>query len=165
MTFREALRSPNAGVRLAACNFLCRFRDVQSIGAIGRLLPGFDSAQRAMLIANLPRMESREVVDLLLDQLDERLDSGPHPMWAYNVSVDAAKALRTLTGIEFPLDTAQAWRRWDKLKALPAEVLLRKATQGGFRDPQAGREHYVGPDGCTLRGQLCRTRVDRGPSV
>jgi len=125
-TFRGALKNPDAGVRLAACNFLCRFRDIQSIGAIGKLLPGFDSPQRAGLIANLPRMKSREVVNLLLDQLDEHLDN-PNSMCAYNASVEAAKALTTLTGIEFPLDTAQARRRWDDLKVLPDEVLLRKA--------------------------------------
>ena len=125
-TFREALQSPNAGVRLAACNFLCRFRDRPSLGTISKLLPQFDSLQQASLIANLPRMESRAVVDLLLDRLDEHLDSNPTPMWAYNASVEAAKALKTLTGIEFPLGTAQARQRWNNLKALPDEVLLRK---------------------------------------
>jgi len=126
-TFRELLKNPYSGVRLTACNFLCRFRDVQSIVAIGKLLPEFDSMQRARLIANLPRMESREVIDLLLDQLDEHLDSKLSPMSAYCASSQAAKALMDLTGIEFPVDTAQARRRWDEYKALPDEVLLRKA--------------------------------------
>ncbi len=126
-TFRELLKNPHSGVRLAACNFLCRFHDVQSIVTIGKLLPEFDPMQRARLIANLPRMESREVIDLLLDQLDENLDPKLSPMSVYYASSQAAKALRDLTGIEFPLDAAQARRRWDEFKALHDEVLLRRA--------------------------------------
>lgn len=130
-TFRGALKSPHAGVRLMACDFLCRFRDVQSIGAIGKLLPGFDSSQRSRLISDLPRMESREVVEMLLDQLDERLDSNPIPRCSacsvYYTSVKAAEALKELTGVEFPLDTTEARRRWNELKVFPDEVLLRKA--------------------------------------
>lgn len=126
-TFREALGHANPKVRAAACVFLCRFQDTQSIPAIGKVLRDLHADQRWHILADLPRMESREVVDLLLDQLDEHLDPKDRAANPYGINVTAAKALRTLTGIEFPLDTAQARRRWDEFKGFPDEVLLRKS--------------------------------------
>lgn len=127
-TFREALGPGNPDVRATACIFLCRFRDTESIPAMAKALRDLDTGRRMNVIAHLPRMESRAVVDLLLDQLDERLDAtAPFPMQAYEASAAAAKALKTLTGVDFPLDSAQARRLWDKLKEFPDEVLLRKS--------------------------------------
>lgn len=126
--FRKALMHGNVQVRVTACSFLCRFRDTESIPAIGKLMQDFNATQRVNIIINLPRMESRKVVDLLLDQLDERLSANASSsVDPYRASVEAAKAVRTLTGIEFPLDTAQAREIWDKFKGFDDETLIRKS--------------------------------------
>lgn len=141
--FRAALGHAHPQVRAVACIGLCRFHDTASIPAIAKLLPDLPPQQRANVIAQLPRMGSRELVGPLLDQLDEHRDekgSGwPIP---YTVSAAAAEAVRQLTHVEFPLDSAAARRQWEALQAFPDEVLLRKcmledidALAGGDNSP------------------------------
>jgi hypothetical protein len=126
--FRKALTHAKPEIRTMACVFLCRFRDTESIPAIGEAMRTLEHYQRLKVCHNLSRMESREAVDLLLAQLDEHLDpNSPSPVSACQVSACAAEALWKLTGTAFPLNSAEARRQWDKLKAFPDEVLLRKS--------------------------------------
>jgi len=127
-TFRKAMTHAKSSVRAMACVFLCRFRDTESIPAIGKAIGTLENYQRLQVCHNLSRMESREAVGLLLGQLDEHLDpNNPSPVSAWQVSTAAAASLRRLTGAAFPLNSAQARRQWDKLKAFPDEMLLRKS--------------------------------------
>ncbi|MCK4624456.1 MAG: HEAT repeat domain-containing protein [Phycisphaerae bacterium] len=124
--FRKALAHKNPDVREIACSFLCRFRDVESIPAISKALGDMPSHGRGRVAMNLGRMESRKVVPLLLNMLDEHIISGPPSQSAYYVSIEAAKSLLELTGVHFPYDTRGARRIWENLKSFPDEVLIRK---------------------------------------
>lgn len=89
---------------------------------------GLHAYQRSRVLHALPRMNSRDAIALLIDHLDEKLDpTGPHVQQSFTASRTAATALRKLTGIELPLDTEMARQRWQQLKQLSDELLLRKA--------------------------------------
>lgn len=125
--FRQELAHKNPQVRTAACIFLCRFRDRESVTAIAKAMQGLDGTQQQRVIGNLPRMQSRQVVDVLIDQLDERFGPKEQPSAAaFGASNAAAGALRTMTGIDFPLDSGEARKLWEKFKEFDDEVLLRK---------------------------------------
>lgn len=125
--FRNALSHKNPPVRAAACRFLCRFRDVESVEAIAEAVDGMDPYQLQQVAKHLGRMRSRRAVPVLLGLLDERLPRGRKPgRECYSVSKNAAESLADLTGVRFVLDAPAARRRWDKLKQVRPEVLLRK---------------------------------------
>jgi len=130
LLFRKALAHKNPEVRAIACAFLCRFRDVESIPAIGKVLPGMCPFKQQWVAKNLRRMESRRVVALLLELLDEHVTPGKPPHEAsYSVSSNAAESLIELTGVHFPLNTGDARKLWENLKSFPDEVLIRKRIQ------------------------------------
>ncbi|MHC4984344.1 MAG: HEAT repeat domain-containing protein, partial [Planctomycetota bacterium] len=126
--FRKALKHKNPAVRVAACVFLCRFRDVESVRAIGAALRGMQAFQRGYVARNLWRIESRQAVPVLIELLDEDLTApAPTDDTTYIVSASAARSLAELTGIHFPLNTAESRKLWAKYEALDDEVLLRKS--------------------------------------
>ncbi len=77
VVFRKAAAHKNPDVRAAACVFLCRFRDVESLAAIRKALRGMGPMKTLRVARHLWRMESRRAIPLLVTLLDERLPVGP----------------------------------------------------------------------------------------
>lgn len=125
--FRKALASDDPAIRAEAVIFLCRFRDAESIPAIAKVVPLLPPSQREEVLKYLPRMQSRQFVGVLLDQLDEQPQPDRSYYGGYECSVAAAEALKVLTEAQFPLDSRQGRQIWDKIKNLDGETLLRKA--------------------------------------
>ncbi len=124
--FRKALESNNADIRVEACKFLCRFRDMQSIPGIANAFTALPGSAKGSVLAYLPRMHSRQFIDVLLGQLDEHLIAN-QVYGTYTNSTAAAGALRELTFAQFPLDSRPGWKVWDGIKDIDEEVLLRKS--------------------------------------
>ena len=149
--FRQALASGNADVRAQACVFLCRFRDVASIPAIVKVARELPALQRTGVLACLPRMQSRELVEALLDQLDEQPGDPRTGTYGHYCCVLAAKGLEALTGVQFPLDSRAGRRIWAELKDCDAGAILRKGMQ---EDIERVTEAAAHQEACRSLGRL-----------